>query len=1108
MNATVQIKNLLNLRPGEAWTVGMLLLYSFFQSFALAIFLTAASAIFLVEFPIHNFPYLYVITSVVLLLVMFVYLKLEERLSFSNATLVEAVILVISVVLLRLALAYQPMAWMAFALMVWHRVMVLLTNSDLVRVSALLFDVRQSKRLFGVTGAGEMPASILGYLLATALVPFIGAPNLLWLSAGGFLLSLLCLSGLMNKKPEHFLDEEDESGSKAPMLKTLKNKFILLLCCTTFVSLVAAICIDFAFLSQVQTRFTSETQIVTFLGIFLGAGELVAFIVKTTLYGRLMSRFGIQSVLMVLPTILFLLVLPGIVLGFWSSSTSALLWIWVSMMFFSKTLRAAAYDSAFLTLLQPMQKKLRLTGHDILSFVEAIAVGISGLFLLWLIQSSFFKLSYVNVFLLPVLLGWLFSIVLVNRAYLQMLGKALANRLLRGSSLSLNDMASIELLRKKLDSHHPGEVLYAMNLLVKAESRALDGAILALLEHPVPEVRREALAKVERLRMSHLQAEVKKRIALEELPEIRKIAIRTYCALGESEVVDEIGLLLEHPDSEIRKGAMIGLIRWGGISGVVMAGQQLTQLIDSLSEGERALAAEIIGEVGIQRFYHPLLKLLADPSPSVRASALDACGSIKNPRLFPFMISALTSPQSEVASRSLVAAGESVISDFEAIFKEPALGTGKLRRLVHVAGRIGGPQAIAFLKERIYFTDVEIRNTVLSSLAICRYQAKDDEREKVMQIIRRELTQAAWFLNALEVLAGYVQMAIRADVEPLSKAIQVELNHLRNRLLFLLSFVFDSTVILQARDNLRLNSREKRANALEILDVVLPKDLNVGILPLLDELSLHEQAKQLQIFLPDRKLRLVEHLQQLLEEREPAVNTWTRATALFTIRQLSLGVLTEAVVQSLVTAVGESNELIAETAWWTLTGLHPNNAASFLPDSHEAGGQMLDNWLKEQKRTKMSGKLLSVEKVMTLKTISIFGETSEEVLVDIAGIVKEVSLKAGECVFEKNDPGTCMYVIYEGSVRVHDGDFTLAKLQNRDFFGELALLDPEPRSASVTALENTLLLRLDQSTFYEIMADRIEVAREIIKILCRRLRNQNKLLAALQQPSATEGMNG
>ena len=70
-----------------------------------------------------------------------------------------------------------------------------------------------------------------------------------------------------------------------------------------------------------------------------------------------------------------------------------------------------------------------------------------------------------------------------------------------------------------------------------------------------------------------------------------------------------------------------------------------------------------------------------------------------------------------------------------------------------------------------------------------------------------------------------------------------------------------------------------------------------------------------------------------------------------------------------------------------------------------------------------------------------------------------------------------MYIIVDGRVRVHDGDQTIAYLGARDIFGELAVLDAEPRSASVTAEVDTHLFRLDQDAFYELMADRFEVAR-------------------------------
>ena len=91
----------------------------------------------------------------------------------------------------------------------------------------------------------------------------------------------------------------------------------------------------------------------------------------------------------------------------------------------------------------------------------------------------------------------------------------------------------------------------------------------------------------------------------------------------------------------------------------------------------------------------------------------------------------------------------------------------------------------------------------------------------------------------------------------------------------------------------------------------------------------------------------------------------------------------------------------------------------------------------------------TIERVLTLKSVEMFGSTPEEILADIAAILDELHHKPGEVIFEKGQVGDSMYIIIEGKVRVYDGERTIAQLGERDIFGELALLDPEPRFASI-----------------------------------------------------------
>lgn len=145
-------------------------------------------------------------------------------------------------------------------------------------------------------------------------------------------------------------------------------------------------------------------------------------------------------------------------------------------------------------------------------------------------------------------------------------------------------------------------------------------------------------------------------------------------------------------------------------------------------------------------------------------------------------------------------------------------------------------------------------------------------------------------------------------------------------------------------------------------------------------------------------------------------------------------------------------------------------------------------------------RLLLIEKVLLLKSLSIFEETPETVLAEVAEILVEEEFDGQQQIFAAGDVANCMYIIFKGEVKIHAGDHTLAMLKENDFFGELSLLDTETRSASATVMGEALLLKIDQEPFYELMESRIEVAKGIIKTLCRRLRAQNA--KSMQQATA------
>ena len=137
-------------------------------------------------------------------------------------------------------------------------------------------------------------------------------------------------------------------------------------------------------------------------------------------------------------------------------------------------------------------------------------------------------------------------------------------------------------------------------------------------------------------------------------------------------------------------------------------------------------------------------------------------------------------------------------------------------------------------------------------------------------------------------------------------------------------------------------------------------------------------------------------------------------------------------------------------------------------------------------------RLLLIEKVLLLKSLNLFKDTPENILADLAPLMKEMQYEQGTEIFKEGETGDCMYIIQQGNIKIHKGNTTLAILKEKEVFGELSLLDADTRSASATADTDCILYKIDQEPFYELMDERPEVAKGFIKILCQRLRTMNE----------------
>ncbi|MBX3231394.1 MAG: cyclic nucleotide-binding domain-containing protein [Labilithrix sp.] len=149
--------------------------------------------------------------------------------------------------------------------------------------------------------------------------------------------------------------------------------------------------------------------------------------------------------------------------------------------------------------------------------------------------------------------------------------------------------------------------------------------------------------------------------------------------------------------------------------------------------------------------------------------------------------------------------------------------------------------------------------------------------------------------------------------------------------------------------------------------------------------------------------------------------------------------------------------------------------------------------------------ITTAEKVLFLKGIELFSAIPSADLVGVALVTEEVEHRAGEVLMREGEIANTLYLILEGTVIVTKGERVLAELGEREVVGEMALLDAAPRSATVSAATDVSTLELHRDPFEQIMSDRPEIGRGIIKVLTQRLRTSSALTPEAVERRSTVG---
>ncbi|NJN84064.1 MAG: hypothetical protein HC802_18525, partial [Caldilineaceae bacterium] len=221
-------------------------------------------------------------------------------------------------------------------------------------------------------------------------------------------------------------------------------------------------------------------------------------------------------------------------------------------------------------------------------------------------------------------------------------------------------------------------------------------------------------------------------------PAVKGAALLALCALRTDEAVEAVLPYLNDPQPLVRHGALVGLLREGGIAGIVVAGERLTALTTAPDPAQRILGAKVLAAVGVRTFYQPLLALLADEELAVRQEALLAAQQVCHPRLLPALVAALDDPTMRSSAMAALVAGGELMQPLltQALADKHVLAPATVRRLVRAGGQSRGAWVIAALQPYLDHPDGEVQQQVLLALQRSDYRAQGGEIVQVNAVLQ------------------------------------------------------------------------------------------------------------------------------------------------------------------------------------------------------------------------------------------------------------------------------------------------------------------------------------------------------------------------------------
>ena len=916
------------------------------------------------------------------------------------------------------------------------------------------FSTRQAKRLYGIiTSGGFLSAIILGSSLSL-LTSFIPQKDFLILFNFIILLCPFFTKQLLTKSISKESKKESKNHSDESKIKLLGNKYVLNIISIVFLFTLISVIIDYYFKVHSYEKFSqNQEQLTNYFAQFYSISSLLSFLFQFLFSSYVFKKFGVAYSLLILPCLL-LIVAP---FSIYFSSFFILLFLKGNEQVFKPTL----HDVSMEILWMPLPKYIKdATKVLVNNLIKNLFSSLGGFII---ILTVFIDLNFIQIipFLVLLIFMLIYFMTKSKTYYINELVRAIDDR-----SLSFDN--------KKTNFSNNIEMVDIINSKIK-DNKSDRFFIIKLLDKSIIEKCKNTLMEVFYQSDIKTQKEILKYFSDDE-DSIKSDYLISQVKANNDLSVSCLNILFKRKNEEIillNEGLCNSEnldIKYSAINNALKYQNVNKDLL--LNEIQKGLSDKNDIKFIIKNINPSFLKLNSSQFNKITKNldyqlvleSINFIDDINDSKTWDSIIE-------HCYRRSFI--DSKLIDFFDKI--------NKRELFLYFERKIINPK---YLIEKKAFI-------ILLSTKICKAHSLDMFNNYLIQKFKDDYTMDKISDLLIEIKSNdsksvidesiiddmiedlndslylYIRLSFLIDRDSKDRKLVEE--YLRYRFkcktqILIKLLYYNNQSLFNRNLNLNLFSNELYIQkVIEIFEESLSEKYKDKIIPILDDISLLDKNNYSLKFY--RHLKTI-NINYLLENNMLGKDEWYDFISSFEIGNDNLDLL---------------SNLLTDNKYFKLVFKNEKkNQEKFLK--------------KDNIKLILNEMITSLEKTLYLKDSSIFKDIPAKELIFISQELEEIQYSDNTCIFNDGDVGDSMYFIFNGEVRISKGEKELICLKRGDYFGEMALLDDEPRSADATTMSNTILLKLESAKFKNILYSNQHVVKGVLAMLCERLRNANNLI--------------